>query len=348
MFNFLNYFKDNRKKVIIVIACIAVIIYGVVMYLNYLKNDNNEPSDNSSSSNNTTAIIQNDTKNNVENNASLNITNDINSNTVNQNSIKVNNAIEAIQKFVNFCNSRDLDSAFNMLTDDCKEQLYNNSKDEFANKYVNSLFDKKRSNQINKWANSDGKLELYKVIFYENPINTGKIDASNSKNDYITAVYSDGTYKLNINGFIKREEINSSKKNNFMQVKVLNRLVFVDYEIYNVNIKNDILVDLTLDNMDDNIKTYLQDTDGNYFRILNTEYSSESTRVSNESEANFALKFDRGYSSTSKKISKLVFSRVNIINRMYREEVYNSDDDTISYEDKMSTYPETISIEINL
>ena len=40
MFKFLRYFKDDRKKVIIIIACVSVIICAVIMYFNYLKEEN--------------------------------------------------------------------------------------------------------------------------------------------------------------------------------------------------------------------------------------------------------------------------------------------------------------------
>jgi hypothetical protein len=132
-----------------------------------------------------------------------------------------------------------------------------------------------------------------------------------------------------------------------MEATVLDRLVYADYEIYTLNVKNDILVDLILDDMTSNVKTYLEDSDGNKFKIMNTEYTSEMVKVQNEKEINISLKFDRKFVSNNKDIKKLVFSRINIVNRNYYKEVTNTTDNTTSYEQQMSTYPAVISCEIN-
>ena len=330
MFKFLRYFKDDRKKVIIIIACVSVIICAVIMYFNYLKEENKYSNNNSSSSNNTTAIIKNDT--NIANNNIDNI-------------IKTNSTSDAIEKFVNFCNKKDTDSAYNMLTNDCKEVLYGNNKDSFINEYVNKIFDKQRSYKIIKKESSN---DVYEVIFSENPIGIGDIDKVNNKSDYITVINESGTYKLGVAGFIKKENLSASNKNNYMQIKVLSRYIFTDYEIYNFSARNDILVDFVLDNMENNIKTYIEDNDGNRFKIANDEYTSETTRVQNGKEVNISLKFDRKYSNNNKQIKKIVFSRINVLNRNYYQKVFNPEDNTTSYQEKMSTYPVVLSFELEL
>lgn len=336
MFKFLDYFKDNRKKVIIVIACVLLIIYAIKTYFDYKEKDEYNES-NSSSSNNTTAIVKN---NDIAN------TNDNNINQT-ENIVKIESENEAVEKFVNYCNNYNIETAYNMLTDECKKLLYTN-KEDFENKYVKSLFDKKRTYQIEKVLQSSSTDNVYKLILSEDPINKGKVDESNNKIDYITIVNTNGTYKLNISGFIKSESINSSNQNTYMQISVSSKLIFVDYEIYNITAKNNILVDAVLDNMENNIKTYIEDEDGNKFRIINDEYTAETTRVQNGKEASFSLKFDRKYSSNNKEIKKIVFSRINIINRNYYQKVFDPENKTTSYKEQMSTYPKYLSLEVEL
>lgn len=337
MFNVLNYFKDNRKKVIIVLACILVIIYAIKVFFTNSKDQNSEHSNNSSSSNSTTAIVKNEAMNNITDN---NIENAVTENKV------TSSSSSAINKFIDYCNSNNIDNAYNMITDDCKNVVFSNNKQEFINKYVQTFFDKARQAQITTWGKSDNTHEVYKVTFAEDPLTTGVTSQSESKVDYITVVNIDGTYKLNISNFIKKDTLNINKKDSYMEITVLDRLIYADYEIYTVNVKNDILVDFLLDDMTTNIKTYLEDSEGNKFKIMNNEYTSETVRVQNGKEANISLKFDRKFLSSNKNIKKLVFSRIKVINRNYYKEVTNTVDNTTSYEEQMSTYPSVLDFEI--
>ena len=49
MFKFLGYFKDSRKKIIIVLVCILVIIYALIKLFNYAKKEEGYSEGNSSS-----------------------------------------------------------------------------------------------------------------------------------------------------------------------------------------------------------------------------------------------------------------------------------------------------------
>ena len=264
MFNVLKYFKDNRKKVIIICACILVIIYAIKVYFEYSNEEsNNEYSNNSSSSNSTTAIVKNE---NISNNS-------VNSNTQNSENVvsenKITSSTTAIDKFIEYCNNNNTDSAYNMLTEDCKKIVFNNNKQEFINKYIQTFFDKTRTYQIATWGKSDDTHYVYRVTFSEDPLTTGVTDKSGNKLDYITVVNKNGNYQLNIYNFIKRDSLDINKKNSYMEITVLDRLVYADYEIYNINVKNEILVDFLLDDMTSDIKTYLEDSEGNKFKIMN-------------------------------------------------------------------------------
>ena len=79
---------------------------------------------------------------------------------------------------------------------------------------------------------------------------------------------------------------------------------------------------------------------------MNNEYTSETVRVPNGKEANISLKFDRKFLNNNKEIKKLIFSRIKVINRNYYKEVTNTIDNTINYEEQMSTYPTVLDFEI--
>ena len=52
--------------------------------------------------------------------------------------------VEAIDTFIEYCNNGDTTAAYNMLTDDCKEELYP-TEETFADGYRNIIFTTKRT-----------------------------------------------------------------------------------------------------------------------------------------------------------------------------------------------------------
>ena len=77
-----------------------------------------------------------------------------------------------IEQFINYCNTGKIAEAYNMLSETCKKEQYNNNIDQFRNEYINQIFN------INICKYEIVKMnDIYVVTLLEDIIATGKIDS---------------------------------------------------------------------------------------------------------------------------------------------------------------------------
>ena len=112
-----------------------------------------------------------------------------------------------VSEFVEYCNNGETEDAYNLLTDDCKEKLYP-TLSSFNDNYYNIIFaDGSKEFNLQSWV-SDGSYNTYRVRFIDDIISTGNYDDTIKYEDYITIVTENNEKKLNINGYIRTENIN--------------------------------------------------------------------------------------------------------------------------------------------
>ena len=120
------------------------------------------------------------------------------------------NATDTIYKFVDYCNKQEIEKAYNLITEECKQQMYP-TLDAFKNAYYGDVFNgKQRTCTIENWVG-----DIYKVRMGEDILSTGK-DTGYAKEDYITIKKVDNEYKLNINNYIGTTKI---EKTTTMKIK---------------------------------------------------------------------------------------------------------------------------------
>lgn len=79
--------------------------------------------------------------------------------------------VELINKFIKYCKEKNLEGAYSLLSEECKNELYP-TLEEFTNKYYSRVFDKKCNTSIKYDENND----LYNITFFEDMLETGKIE----------------------------------------------------------------------------------------------------------------------------------------------------------------------------
>lgn len=331
----------NKYKEAIWFTIIALGLAYLVMY-NISKGSSNNS--NSSSSNNTTAITKNVAINNSDNyiNSSNVIENTVNNNT---NNITKNTVIDssssAIKVFVDYCNEGKTSEAYAMLSDSCKKALYNDEK-AFVNTYYNNYFKTQKQVSINTYKDN-----TYKVDYTQDSILTGKTNNDDAITDYITVNQDYNQYTLNICNFIKTKTINKTEKNDYIEVTILEKNIFYDYELYKVNIKNICKGNISLDDFN-NSNMYITDKNNNKTKINISEYASEDIKIYANKEKNINLKFNKIYMSNND-ATKINFDNIKIENQKYYEENTKNDNEQLSeYEQKMTQYPTKTTLEINL
>ena len=209
-----------------------------------------------------------------------------------------------IDSFIEYCNNGSVDEAYKLLSNNCKEKLYPTI-DEFKERYFDNIFKNKKIYDAQAWYNSNG-CYTYKINLSEDILATGNANGS-SIEEYYTIVNENGENKLNINGFINSEEINKKNENDNLEIAILSKDIYMDYEIYNLNVKNKTRNALVLDGLKDTNTMFLLDNNGLHYYAYNHELVKEELRV--RSSKNISIKFNKKY-TTKSKMTKISFTDI--------------------------------------
>lgn len=280
MNNIIRFWNQNRRGIIVGIAAIVLLIV-IIQVLNQMAKRKNEERNNSIVSLTeeekklpTQSIIGGD-------NASIEQT---------KSNVKI------IQEFITKCNNNDIEGAYSMLTNECKEVLFT-TQENFKKGYYDIIFKSKRISNI-EYLTSNNKKYTYQVKFYEDMLSTGNVQNTNSYQDYITVdENSTNNGKLNINSFIYKKDINKETESSGVKVTILSQEIYKDNEIYEIKIQNNTDKRILIDTKQNNKSVYLVG-DNN---VTYNSYISELASTLYEIPANFyriyKIKFNKIYTS---------------------------------------------------
>ena len=188
------------------------------------------------------------------------------------------------------------------------------------------------------------------MVIKNNTLATGKASDGEDIVDYITVVYINNVYRLNIGGFVKKESLNAKKSDSYLTMNVKERLIFMEYEEYTIDIQNTTLVNADMCNASDDKGIYLLDKSLNKYYLKNDEYTQNDLSINYKSSKTMKLKFNRKYIKDNKEVKLIVFPKVNLTNREYYDNTVQHKDSNgnIEYEKKYSSYPNSINFSIDL
>ena len=142
-----------------------------------------------------------------------------------------------IQEFVDYCNSGNYQNAYNLLSEDCKNEVFG-TLEEFISNYANQIFNTNKIYSLELWYNTYNAY-TYRIVYQENDmLATGNINSENTIEDYITIINENNEQRLNINGFIGKENINVTNNTNNISITINNKSMFRSFEKYNVTVAN--------------------------------------------------------------------------------------------------------------
>lgn len=300
MYKLIRFYNQNRKNIIKVILIIAFIIL-VIQLLNWLAKINKQSEE---EKNNT--IEKTETINEIVSDKSL-ISGESLSST------KLEDDIEIINQFVTYCNEKNINSAYELLTDECKEEMFPTIED-FYNIYYSKLFDgDKKMHTIENWTGN-----TYQVRYTGDILSTGNLNNDETRQDYITIVKENSEKKLNINNYIKRTNLNKATEYKDIKITVTNIDTYMDYEIYNLTIENNSKNDILLDTNDDTKSIYLLDSKDMKYYFYSNEIIENRLLVKSNLKNSLKIKFSNSHSS-SRRIESLVFSKLILNYKEYKE-----------------------------
>lgn len=200
------------------------------------------------------------------------------------------------ETFVNFCNEQKMEEAYNLLTDECKEKLYPTMQD-FKKKYYDIIFKEDRIFSLQSWVNTKN-YNTYKISYTKDFMATGVYDGTEKFEDYITIVTDKDNKenkKINVNSYIKTEEINEITKTDNLEVEVLYCDTYMEYVTYKLKIKNITDKNIVLDNLNGYNGIKLIDSNGRNYKLRSTNLKRMHLKINAQEQKFTTISFKKQY-----------------------------------------------------
>lgn len=294
---------ENRYLIIVIIIGI-ILFFSIINVVNsYIKENQKENLSQAQNTTNTNNIV-----NNKDNSSSTPII----GSSENKNSSITNNNLsneKLIRDFISYCNSHEIQDAYNLLSDECKEAVFFGNIEYFRRNYVESIFTSYKVLNIQKWAENNNV--TYRVRLTDDILSTGNIkDTTNAIEDYYTIVQTeDGKQKLNINGYITRNYINKASQTNGINISILKKDIFKDYEQYEIKVENKTSNTIMLDSKENVDSIYLIGSNDSKYSAFTYELDEIKTVIPENTSKNMIIRFNKIYSNKAI-MRKMVFEDI--------------------------------------
>ncbi len=296
MNKFLRWYYKNKWKFWLNVL-IALGVYLIILLLNRISIKSTEGSNTNNSIN--TSYINSGT---IKNDKTI-----IGTQTETK---KIEEANTVIEDFVEYCNSGEIESAYSLLTQNCKEEMFPTLND-FEKAYYNRIFKTEKTYKMQNWSGN-----TYKVEYRNSLMATGGTETNEFIRDYITTEKEKDEVKLNINNYIGRTNIEKTKKTNEVEIKVISKDTYMDYEIYNLEVTNSSKNDVLLDSLEYSTSIFIKDENDKKHYAFANELTKEMLTVKINQKKTISIKFTNSY-ITNRKYSSMNFSKfITNINQM--------------------------------
>ena len=213
--------------------------------------------------------------------------------------------LDIIEQFAEYCNNGNVEEAYSFLSNECKDEMYKTLND-FKVSYYDQVFEgEKKSISVENWS-----ANIYKVTIQKDILSTGIYTDEDTLQDYMSVITDeDDNYKLNINGYLGREDINLTEVQDNIEITVLRSNTYKDYQTYTFKIVNNSDNTILLDDKSNINSMYLEDENGVEYSAYTHEISDAELVIPSGQTREIEIKYYNKYIS-SKQIEKIVFSRI--------------------------------------
>lgn len=314
MGNLRRYYYANKTKIwrgILIVAFILVII----QVMNYMQKIKYKNTDNT---------ITNITTNTVVSDTSLTTDKTIMDSGTTKSEATLKKDITVIDNFLNLCNNKQFEQAYELISDECKENLFK-TYDIFKRTYCDVNFSSYKTYTTESWSGN-----TYRVRITEDPLATGNTSQDMSIQEYMTIVENGNETKLNINNYIGRQKINATETKNNIKIDVISKDTFAEYEVYNIQVTNKTENTIYLDDGENTSTIYVEDSNGIKYEAASSELIFSTLKIPAGSTVKYSIKYTNTY-RTNRQMKKLVFEKL-ILN--YNEYIKNTNNyrDYIKFE----------------
>ncbi len=310
--NLFRKYNQNKRglwTIIIVIVFSYVIIQAVYGLLRNIKEKKREELINQINEN-----TQTSSNSNLENNTQ-DTNSEITTDTTRKNSKKL------IEQFVKYCNNNQIEDAYGMISKDCKTVLFPNI-NIFKNNYIKKIFNQNKTAKVEKEIYGNG---IYKVTYMNNILQSGG-KSDKQRIDYIYITDEDENKVLSLNKFLYIKKIGTESKNKKLNIEVIEKQIFIDYEIYTIKITNNTENEILIANQNDVNNINLTDENDVKYSSYIDELATEILVVQQNGTKTINIKFNKTF-NTDRKIKYMNF---NVI-MDYNAYIKGQDFETLKY-----------------
>ena len=141
-----------------------------------------------------------------------------------------------IKEYIDYCNNKDYNNAYNMLTTSCKNYVFGDNEENFKS-YVNDLFPEPRKYYTQNYSNVDG-IYVYILTLTDDIESTGTTGGYYNHSERIAILNEGSELKLSVDNFIMSKDLNISKEDDYMKVEVTSKDIGYGRVAYNLKITN--------------------------------------------------------------------------------------------------------------
>lgn len=200
---------------------------------------------------------------------------------------------QLINDFYTYCINHQPEEAYELLSTNMRNIKYQ-STEIFKDLYYNSKFEGNKQFSFQSWSQSND-IYIYQVKIFDDMLSTGKSNEQEYIEDYITIVPEGDTYRLNIDGYIGRKEIFKKASNDTIQISAQISDIYMNYEIYTFNIKNNTDEKIILDTRKNTKTTFIVDSNENKFYSLLYENKASDLILEPNEMKTINIKFNDAY-----------------------------------------------------
>lgn len=309
----LSYWNQNQRKILITIAVIALVII-IIQIANAMIREQNKKNSNNQTGRNIVAEDITKPSESVISDTKLT-----------EKEVKENS--DLIEQFVSFCNQKKVDEAYQLLTEDCKAELYP-TKEIFINNYINQIFGEQVNYELQLWYTASN-CYTYRITYNKgNLLQTGGQASTGNFLDYITLIKQNGEYKLNINKFIRKETLNKQGSNSGIEVALNSKSIYVDYEIYHMTVQNNTQKTILLNDGTSTNNFSLIGRNNNTFTSVISELPISNLILNPQYRRNMDVKFNKTY-MTESKLEAMQMTNIYLDKSQYDSKQENPEQTTI-------------------
>lgn len=205
-----NFFKKHRVKIII-----ALVIWLVIFIINYILKNYKGIEIPSTTYEPHTAIMDSSTVPKKQQEPIENL----------------------IDEYISYCNNKEYENAYNMLSSECRNELYPNIED--FKIYIDSIFDEEKIYSIQNYSNVDN-VYIYKVDIFEDILATGLTGKENfaTYSEKFVITNDNGNLTLAIREYIGNTNNYQVYEDNYIKVEIEEVIQSYENQTYKVKLTN--------------------------------------------------------------------------------------------------------------